>query len=277
MAKRIAQKGFKLLIDFHYSDFWTDPQKQAKPREWSGLSFDALKEAVRAYTADVLGALAAQGTTPDMVQVGNEVTNGFLWDDGYLAGSEATPEQWDRFSALLTSGLQGVADVDKGIKTMIHIDRGGDYKASKIFFDNILTRGMSFDIIGQSFYCQWQGTLPELAYNLNRLALDYHKDIIVVETAHPWTHKTDSSMPNKVTTAYEEYPASVEGQAGFIQALKTIIREVPNNRGRGFFYWEPGFITVEGAGWRYGEGNEWGNMTLFDFNGRLLESIKAFR
>lgn len=279
MAHRIKKKGFKFLLDFHYSDFWADPQNQAKPRQWEDLSFKELKNAVYIFTKEVITALKDIQCLPEMVQIGNEITNGFLWDEGRLYGDKTTPEQWDRFCELLKSGIQGVKEVYKkdDIRIMLHIDKGGDFEASRTFFDEVIKRDVPFDVIGQSFYGQWQGTPKDLERTLNLLATTYHKDIVVVETAHPWTTKSDSPTPNKVTCEVEGYPASVEGQARFIRDVVSIIQRVPENRGLGLFYWEPAFITVEGCGWKYGEGNEWGNMTLFDFEGKLLESAKEFQ
>lgn len=280
MSKRVKEKGFKLLLDFHYSDFWADPQVQTKPQSWKDLSFDGLKGAVYAYTRKVILALKANGCLPDMVQVGNEITNGFLWDEGKLDGLKATDEQWDRFSALLRSGIRGVKEAlepHEAVKIMIHIDKGGDFEVSKYFFDSILQRGVDFDVIGQSFYCQWQGTLNDLESTLYQLIMTYDKEVIIVETAHPWTPKSDSKTPNKVTLEAKGYPASIEGQVRFIRDILSIIQRAPGHKATGLFYWEPAFITVEGCGWKYGEGNEWGNMTLFDFQGRLLDSAREFK
>ncbi|MCX7709881.1 MAG: arabinogalactan endo-1,4-beta-galactosidase [Clostridia bacterium] len=280
MAKRIKDMGFKLLIDFHYSDFWADPQVQTKPAAWEGLKFEGLNDAVYEYTKEVITALKAQGTLPEMVQIGNEISNGFLWDDGKLDGINATDAQWDKFCQLLKSGIRGLKDSlgsMQDVKIMIHIDKGGDFEFSKNFYDHIISREVEFDVIGQSYYSQWHGTIADLEYTLNSLAATYNKELVVVETAYPWTPKSDSNMPNKVTVQLDGYPATVDGQAKFIRDVIKVIKNVPDNKGTGLFYWEPAFITVEGCGWKYGEGNEWGNMTLFDFEGNLLDSIQAFK
>ncbi len=280
MAKRVKAAGMALLIDFHYSDFWADPQVQSKPQLWAHLNFKALQQAVYDYTKDVMLDLQKQDTLPEMVQIGNEISNGFLWDDGKLAGIEATNEQWSKFVDLLKSGLGGLKDSLKPegqVKRMIHIDKGGDLNYSRYFFDKLISRDVDFDIIGQSYYSEWHGTIEDLRENLNQLALCYDQDIIVVETAYPWTSKSNSGLPNKVQTALEGYPLSVEGQTKFLHDIIRTIKDVPQKKGAGLFYWEPGFITVEGAGWKYGEGNEWANMTLFDFEGRVLESMNVFK
>ena len=279
MARRVHAAGLKLMLNFHYSDFWADPGKQTKPKQWAGLSFHELSAAVYDYTREVITDLRNQGTLPAMAQIGNEITNGFLWDDGRLDGMSATDAQWARFVELLRSGLAGLRDgLDQGqsMQSMIHIDRGGDKKTSRYFLDNLLARGVDFDIIGQSYYSEWHGPLDGLRDNLHDLALAYDQEIILVETAYPWTTAQNKTDQNKARQYLADYPLSVEGQAAFLRDVITIVKDIPRGKGRGLFYWEPGFITVDGAGWKYGEGNEWANMTLFDFDGRALDSMDVF-
>jgi arabinogalactan endo-1,4-beta-galactosidase len=125
---------------------------------------------------------------PEMVQAGNEITNGFLWPDGRL------PDHWDRFAGLISAGIQGI-DAGRGDaprpKIMIHIDQGGNQETTQWFFDNLKSHGVSFDIIGQSYYPWWQGNLDDLRRNLRFMAKTYQKDIIVVETAYDWSSGED--------------------------------------------------------------------------------------
>jgi arabinogalactan endo-1,4-beta-galactosidase len=76
LARRAAKLGFKISIDFHYSDWWADPGKQNKPAAWSGLGFSDLDDTLYAYTQGVLDTLKASGITPAWVQIGNEVSVG---------------------------------------------------------------------------------------------------------------------------------------------------------------------------------------------------------
>jgi arabinogalactan endo-1,4-beta-galactosidase len=276
IAARIKAEGLGLLLDFHYSDTWADPGKQYKPGAWQGLGFDALKDSVFEYTHRVVRRLRDQNTLPEMVQVGNEIICGMLWDDGRVCGTFNTPEQWDKLGELISEGIRGVqAALEPGdsVRIMIHIDRGADMGGSIRFFDNLLARGIDFDVIGLSYYPWWHGTLDEVEANLDTLARRYDKDIIVAETAYPWTLAWFDDMHNIVGLAeqlHAGYPATVDGQEAFLEDLMDIITGTSACRGLGVFYWAPEYISVPGMG------SPWENLTLFDFEGGLLPSIEAF-
>ena len=104
-AKDAKSGGFKVLLDFHYSDDWADPGHQWVPRAWAKMSHPELTKAVFEYTRDTIREFRKAGVLPDMVQVGNEVTAGMMWPDGRL------PAQWQNFADLLLAGIHGV---DKG-------------------------------------------------------------------------------------------------------------------------------------------------------------------
>lgn len=277
MAQRIKAADMKFLLNFHYSDTWADPGKQYKPTAWQNLTFAALKDSVYQYTHNVVKALNDQGTLPDMVQIGNEITVGMLWNDGRVGGSYDTDTQWNQFSELLNAGIRGVREsCDKGdsVKIMIHIDRGGNNTASRWFFDNLFSKGVDFDIIGLSFYPWWHGTLTNLQNNLNDLATRYGKDLIVAETAYPWTLEWADTVDNIVGSSDDllsGYPASVTGQKNYLRDIMDIIKNVPNEKGCGLFYWAPEYISVDPIG------SPWENNALFDFNGNVLESIDIFK
>jgi arabinogalactan endo-1,4-beta-galactosidase len=272
LARRAKAQGFKISIDFHYSDWWADPGKQFKPAAWKDLPLDQLAAAVHDYTKDVISALTKQGTPPYMVQVGNEITSGMLWPDGKLNSED--PGQWKNLATLVQAGLQGVRDADGGKKvlTMIHLDRGADNKGAVWWFDHIAKENVSFDTIGLSYYPFWHGHLDQLKANLDDLANRYHKDVYVVETAYPWT--TDGAHggrriyadASKVEGGYAESP---DGQAGFLANVEKIILEVPHGRGKGILYWAPTWIAAPGR-----QGG-WSNLTMFDFDGNALPGVKV--
>lgn len=174
MAKRVKAAGMKFLLDFHYSDTWADPQKQFKPAAWQGQNFSRLKQTVFAYSRDVIQAMKSVGVTPDMVQIGNEINHGMIWPEGHI-------NNLDSLAQLVYAGIQGVKAVDPSITIMLHIALGGQNDEARFFLDNMMTRGVPFDVIGLSYYPRWHNTLEDLRYNLNDLAKKYNKDVIVVE------------------------------------------------------------------------------------------------
>lgn len=174
MAKRVKASGMKLLLDFHYSDYWADPGKQYKPAAWKNLNFTELKKALYDYTKEVMLAFKAQGTLPDMVQVGNEINHGIVWPDGNVANIDGTAQ-------LINAGTAAVKAVHPTVQLMLHVALGGQNHESIFFIDNMLARGVPFDVIGQSYYPKWHGTLSDLENNLNDLSRRYNKDVMVVE------------------------------------------------------------------------------------------------
>ncbi|MEO5564821.1 MAG: beta-galactosidase GalA [Chitinophagaceae bacterium] len=174
MAKRVKDAGMKLLLDFHYSDTWADPGKQYKPAAWANLSFEELKKALYDYTKKVMQELKDQGTTPDMVQVGNEINHGMVWPEGNISHP-------DSLAQLISAGNAAVKAVDPSVIIMMHVALGGQHDESSFFIDQMLARGVQFDVIGESYYPKWHGTLEDLRYNLNELVRKYGKEVIVVE------------------------------------------------------------------------------------------------
>ncbi len=266
MAKRAAAQGLKISIDFHYSDWWADPGKQYAPSAWKDLSFDDAVKALHDYTADVIGALVAQGTPPIMVQVGNEITSGLCWPFAKLNGDD--PQPWKNLGALLKAGIQGVHDVqgDNKILTMIHLDRGGDNKGAVWWFDHITKEQVPFDLIGLSYYPFWHGTLAAMKENVDDLSRRYGKDIYIVETAYPWTTNTGGVFDAK-GSLLPGYPATPDGQARFLEAVIKTVKEVPDGHGRGLLYWAPTWISGPKAK------QPWNNNATFDLNGEALPAV----
>jgi beta-galactosidase len=174
MAKRIKAAGMNFLLDFHYSDYWADPQKQYKPAAWKGQNFQQLKKSVYDYTKMVIQSLKDQGTAPDMVQVGNEINHGMIWPEGSIGNL-------DSLAQLIYAGINGVKAVSPATSIMLHVALGGQNDESRFFYDNMIARGISFDVIGLSYYPKWHNTLADLEYNINDLATHYKKDVIIVE------------------------------------------------------------------------------------------------
>jgi arabinogalactan endo-1,4-beta-galactosidase len=234
-AKAAKALGFRLLLDFHYSDDWADPAHEKTPAAWAKLPHEQLVKAVFAFSRDTITALRAQGTMPDMVQIGNEITNGMLWPDGKL------PDRWPQFADLLIAGVRGVeagrADLPRPA-IMIHIDQGGNEETTKWFFDNLIANRVPFDVIGQSYYPWWQGNFSELRENLTFMATRYNKPIVIVETAYDWRDG------ETFRHGRPPYPQTAAGQAAFFSDLIKTVQKTSKGLGCGVFWWEP---MAEGA------------------------------
>ena len=279
MTRRAKALGMKVLIDFHYSDWWADPGKQYKPHAWEGHSKEQLVQDVYDYTAKVLKDFQAQGLQPEMIQVGNEVKSGMIWPEGKLPSDDGDLQ----FSRMVAAGLKAIHDNDPKheIKTMIHLPDGGDNAVYRNFFDSLINKhGVNdFDIIGMSYYPFWHGTMQQLQENMDDVSKRYNKDVIVVETAFGYTNKNFDDMPNPYGETAERiggYRSTVQGQATGLRDLMEHVVAVPNHRGTGIFYWEPDWYAVPGVGWKTGEGDEWDNLTMFDDKGKALESMKVW-
>jgi arabinogalactan endo-1,4-beta-galactosidase len=273
MARRAKAAGMRLLLDPHYSDFWADPQKQPTPQAWAGQDLPTLARTVRAYTRDVLNALAAQGTPADMLQLGNEIRNGMLWPTGQIDWDTGTG--WDALGTLLRAAAAGARDARGPTpKLVVHFDQGGDNAFSRSFFDHIVAQHVPFDVIGLSYYPFFHGTLTQLRTNVDDLARRYDRDVAVVETQYGWTLDNGDELGDFLfqdSQLLPGYPASPEGQEAFISDLLSIVAAVPDHHGAGIFYWQPEWIP--GVGWEPGAGTPNDNLTLFDFIGRALPSI----
>jgi beta-galactosidase len=202
MAKRVKEVGLKLLLDFHYSDYWADPQQQNKPQRWEGLDFETLQDSVRFYTRNTLQAFKKQGLFPDMVQIGNEINHGLLWPEGHIG-------ELDQLAELLSAGVEGTRMVSPAVPIMMHIALGGQNEEAVFWLDNMIARDVHFDIIGLSYYPRWHGTLKDLDKNLRDLLSRYKRPLNVVE--------------------YNDFPKEVHD----------IVFSLPDDMGKGACIWEP--------------------------------------
>lgn len=294
MARRLKRAGLDWMLDLHYSDFWADPGKQIMPKAWQGMDPARVEQAVYDYTASVLDTLRAQDALPGIVAVGNEITKGLLWPYGKYPHFEA-------ISAFLNAGIRAVRQAAPESRVMLHLDNGGRNDLYRDWFDRYFAAGGSgFDYLGLSYYPFWHGSMEQLRQNMNDLALRYHKDMIVVETSMGYTledyaeyeglapERRKGMAANAKLSESIGYPMSRAGQCRFLQDLMELIREVPEERGKGFVYWEPAWIPVPGSQWaneaglaytgeRGPGGNEWANQALFDYHGNALPALKTIR
>jgi arabinogalactan endo-1,4-beta-galactosidase len=285
LARAIHAAGMKIYLDIMYSDFWADPQHQIIPAAWQGQDLSQLTQTVQSYTQQVISAFAQQGTPVDMVSIGNEIRNGILWPIGQVDPTANTG--WDNLATLLKAGVAGAqAGNPRGHKLLImmHYDQGGNNQTSQAFYQNLISRGVPFDVIGLSYYPFFHGTISQMKANVDALATQFGKPIIIAETQYAWTLANGNEQPGDSTGDFvwqpsqlsAGYPASPGGQLSFVSDELSILAQVPNGLGRGLFYWSPDWIP--GVGWEPGAGvgSPNVNLTLFDFQGAALPSIGIF-
>jgi len=217
MAVRAQDMGMRIMIDFHYSDTWADPGKQAKPAAWANHSFPDLLDDVYKHTFDVLQLLKKAGVIPEWVQVGNEIPGGMLWPEG-------STKNWVQLAQLLNRGYEATKAVDKKIKVIVHLDEGNNSAKFREFFDNATANKVKYDVIGLSYYPYWIKTdykenIADLENNLKDMVVRYNKEVMVVEVGGEDT--------------------KVENTHDMLAAVIRAVRNVPDNKGLGVIYWEP--------------------------------------
>jgi arabinogalactan endo-1,4-beta-galactosidase len=267
---RAKALGMAVNLDIHYSDEWADAGHQSKPAAWEGLAFNVLKDSVYQYTLSVLTYLKSKGLTPEMVQVGNETNMGMLYPDG-----EVTANNWVPFGELLNAGIKAVRDFSAGsdVKPLI-ILHVAQLQNAEWWVGNIISKGMvtDFDILGISHYSKWSTvkTMQQVTSAIKKVISVSHKQVMIVETAYPWTGEDADTYVNIISTAdtVTGYPATKEGQYRY---CKDLTQAVINAGGKGIMYWEPDWITSSMRD-KWGTGSSWDNCTLFDFSGNVLPS-----
>ena len=293
IGKRVTDAGLGVLLNFHYSDFWADPGKQIKPKAWASYGMEELEKAVYDFTKDSLQQVLDAGVNVTMIQVGNELSNGLLWPEGQLPN-------YDNVAKFVSAGIRACREVKADIPLMIHLDNGGNNALYRDWFDHYMERGEDFDYIGLSYYPFWHGTLQMLEGNMNDIAVRYGKELIVAEVSMGHTMEdyksyeklTDSERKGYATkpelAAKVEYPMTVQGQVDFTKDFLNRVANVADDKGAGFFWWEPAWIPVPGSGWatpaslKYMNdpgpcGNEWANQALFDYEGNALPTLEVIR
>lgn len=304
IGQRATKAGMGVLVDFHYSDFWADPNKQTAPKAWKNMNLDEKQNAVRSFTLESLGKLKKAGVKVTMVQVGNEINNGMC--------GEIYDEQ---VCSLVKAGADAVREFDRNIKIAVHytdpLSEGYlEHKASLLEKYKV-----DYDIFGTSYYPFWHGDVKKLSVVLRKLSNFYQKKVMVMEVSYPWTDRDGDGFGNVVSTmsANQEfnYPLTVEGQAIAVRDVIEAVAKV-KGAGAGVFYWEPAWIPPKhfdlskpdadmilsynqnawakyGSGWatfnarNYDKevksavnGGTWDNQSLFDFDGKVLDSINVW-
>lgn len=260
-ADRLKDQGFKIWLTVHYSDTWADPGDQQTPAAWQDLELEALKDSVYEYTRQVVNRIQ-----PEIIQIGNEINNGFLHPQGNI---HDYPNQ---FITLVKEGIRATRQHQPDTKIMIHY---AGLQGSSHFFAEV--SGLDYDLIGISYYPIWHGkNLDSLKQMLNQLSNTYQKDILIAETAYPftldWNDWTTNIVGLEEQLILPDYPASPEGQKAFLQKIRKIVATTP--RGAGFCYWGAERIACKGP--EATDGSGWENQALFSFSNHALPALEVF-
>lgn len=246
MAVRAQKMGMRIMINFHYSDSWADPQQQRKPVAWWGHDFPQLLKDVHDYTYDVMSALKKAGVQPEWVQVGNETRTGMIYPEGHTLN-------WPQLAQLINQGYDAIKAVSPQSKVVLHVDQGNQRQWFRTWFDSAKANGAKYDVIGLSYYPFWLDGKPDyklsiddLSANLNDMAARYGKEVMIVEIGG------EDSKPQNTYDMLAE--------------VQRRVKAVPGNKGLGVIYWEP-----QGArSWSHYELSAWGA------DGRPTKALEAF-
>lgn len=271
LSKDIKRAGHQLMLDFHYSDTWADPGKQFIPNDWLQVDSVALPDTLYQYTRRCLEEMVKAGCSPELIQVGNEITFGMLWPKGKV--DPMKPERWSYFCQLLNSGVKACREVCPQAKIIIHTEHAQDSAATLSYYEKLAAYGVDYDIIGLSYYPMWHERLPILSETLNMLEREFpQKPVMIVETAFYYSHENDRwAKPSQYS---EYYPISIEGQRQFTAELVAELNHHKNVTG--LFWWFP-----EENGYKNTVTKGWLNRGLFNNRtGRALPALlelKRFR
>lgn len=295
VGKRATKYGMKLLVDFHYSDFWADPGKQMVPKAWADMDIDEKEQALYDYTESCLKKLKDAGVDVGMVQVGNE-TNGALCGE----------KDWENITRLMNAGAKAVRKIFSKAQVAVHFtnpEKTGSY----LYYAEKLREGaVDYDVFASSYYPYWHGTLENLSQVLSQVASQYDKKVMVAETSYAFTAKDTDFSGNTIgegSSVVKSYPYTLQGQTDSVRdVIDTLVNRTTN--GIGVCYWEGTWISVGGKSWaenaalweKYGSG--WAssyaaeydpqdagkyyggcavdNQAFFDQNGHVTEALKVF-
>ena len=294
IGKRATAHGMKLLVDFHYSDFWADPAKQMVPKAWAGKTMRQKPGLLKQYTLDCLNQLKAAGVDVGMVQLGNE-TNGAMCGE----------RSWTNVYKLMNAGAQAVREVYPEALIAVHFANPESAESYYTYASKLAEFKLDYDVFATSYYPYWHGTLDNLKTVLSTIQQQYGKQVMVAETSYAWTVEDGDFSGNTIGEggSYEKpYPLTLQGQVNHVADVIEAMHEIG---GIGVFYWEGAWVPVPGGSWeansalwescgagwaasyaaeydpddagKYYGGSACDNQTLFDFEGKALESLKVFK
>ncbi len=276
-ALKVKSKNMDFLLNFHYSDYWADPGSQTPPVAWQNMTLDQVKSAVYNYTKNVIAQLNAQNTLPEIIQIGNETDSGFLWDYGKVWNEFSN--NWINYADLVSEAIRAIRAIDTENKVRIMLHHSSVENAI-FFFNELQVYNLDFDIIGLSYYPQFQiRDLNLVTSKLNELAGTFGKDILMVEVAYPFTLQWNDNQTNFIGSLDQTlsgFSPTPQGQKAYLEWLITTIKNIPNNKGIGFCYWAPDWVAFSGNESTSTNGSSWENQCLFDFNLKALPAMDTF-
>jgi len=260
LSREIKAAGLKVWLTLHYSDTWADPAHQTIPEKWKQLTFSALQDSVYQFTRQVVTDLK-----PDYIQLGNEINNGLLWPQGNL-------NQPENLRSLIAAGSRAVHETDASTRIIIHY---AGLDGAETFYS--LFSPTDYDIIGISYYPNWHGKdLDWIKQRLNRLSSALGKDIVIAETAYPFTLDWNDQTQNLIGSTDQilpQFPPTPAGQRDFLAYLKQMMHEIP--AGIGFCYWGGELVSYKGN--QATDGSCCENQALWDFKGHALPVQEVFK
>ncbi len=300
IGKRATQYGMKLLVDFHYSDFWADPAKQMVPKAWRGMDIDEKSEALYQYTKESLQKLVDAGVAVGMVQIGNETNGAMCGENSSSLGG------WKKLMQLMRAGSRAVREVCPEALVAVHFANPEKVTNYDSYGKNLDYYQVDYDVFASSYYPFWHGTLENLSQVLSKIAETYGKKVMVAETSYAFTAEDTDFYGNTIGDGggiVKNYPFTQQGQANLVRdVIDTVVNKTTN--GIGVFYWEGTWISSGGESWEensklwetHGSGwasshaaeydaedaGQWyggcavDNQAFFDANGRVNEALKVF-
>ena len=300
IGKRATAQGMKLLVNFHYSDFWADPSKQMTPKAWKGMSIEDKSEALYQYTRDSLKTLVDAGVDVGMVQIGNETNGAMCGESASALGG------WKKITDLMSAGSRAVREVCPGALVVIHFANPEKVTNYESYSKNLNYYGVDYDVFASSYYPFWHGTLDNLSEVLSKVAKTYDKKVMVAETSYAFTAEDTDFYGNTIGEGggiVKNYPFTQQGQANLVREVVDTVANKTTN-GIGVFYWEGTWISAGGANYeqnfakweKYGSGwassyaknydpddaGKWyggcavDNQAFFDSKGKATEALKVF-
>ncbi len=294
LGKRATEAGMRVLIDFHYSDFWADPSKQMTPKAWEGMKIREKAAALYDFTRDSLLAMRDSGVDVAMVQLGNET-------NGKLCGEHT----WMNLYKLMNAGSKAVREVFPEALVALHFANPENADSYRTYASKMDYYQLDYDVFGTSYYPYWHGTLDNLASILSEIAQQYGKKVMVMETSYAWTLEDGDGSGNTIGEGggyAMPYPVSPQGQVIAFEKIAEVMRDIG---GIGVCYWEGAWVPVPagsqsermdkweelGSGWAASYAGEYDpndaglyyggcaceNQALFDFQAHALPSLAMFR